>query len=212
MNLCPTIKLCSFTVWILIIDMVMFAISCSLYGIVNTEFLAPNSQALNLLGWKDAEKMKNHAQIWRFITPVFLHASFVHLALNLISTAVIGSGLENGLGAWKLCSLYFVSSIGGVLFSSVFNPLAYSVGASTAIFGLIGYYIAYLCIEWTRLSETNPMQRFTLLIFILLILMFNISIGITEANVDNLGHLGGLLVGILMGFAIAENDERHNRN
>ena len=42
--------------------------------------------------------------------------------------------------------------------------------------------------------------------------MFNISIGITESNVDNLGHLGGLLVGILMGFAIAENDERRDRN
>lgn len=56
------------------------------------------------------------------------------------------------------------------------------------------------------------MQRFTLLIFILLILMFNVTIGITEANVDNLGHLGGLIVGIIMGFAIAENDERTDRN
>jgi hypothetical protein len=55
---------------------------------------------------------------------------------------VIGSGLENGLGSWKLCTLYFVSSFGGVLFSCVFNPLAYSVGASTAIFGLIGYYVS----------------------------------------------------------------------
>lgn len=56
------------------------------------------------------------------------------------------------------------------------------------------------------------MQRFTLIIFILLILLFNFQIGITEANVDNLGHLGGLIVGIIMGFAIAENDERRDRN
>lgn len=56
------------------------------------------------------------------------------------------------------------------------------------------------------------MQRFTLIIFILLILLFNFQIGITEANVDNLGHLGGLIVGIIMGFAIAENDERRSRN
>ncbi len=56
------------------------------------------------------------------------------------------------------------------------------------------------------------MQRFTLIIFILIILLFNVSIGITEANVDNLGHLGGLIVGIIMGFAIAENDERRDRN
>ena len=71
-----------------------------------------------------------------------MHASFAHLCLNLLSTIVIGSGLENGLGSWKLCTLYFVSSFGGVLFSCVFNPLAYSVGASTAIFGLIGYYVS----------------------------------------------------------------------
>jgi len=55
------------------------------------------------------------------------------------------------------------------------------------------------------------MQRFTLIIFILLILLFNIQIGITEANVDNLGHLGGLIGGLMMGFAIAENDERRER-
>jgi hypothetical protein len=42
--------------------------------------------------------------------------------------------------------------------------------------------------------------------------LFNFQIGITEANVDNLGHLGGLIVGIIMGFAIAENDDRRDRN
>ena len=136
----------------------------------------------------------------------------MHLTLNLISTIVIGSGLENGLGCWKLASLYFTSSFGGILFSCVFNPMAFSVGASTAIFGLIGYYIAYLCIEWNRLGESNQMQRFTLIIFILIILLFNIQIGVTEANVDNIGHLGGLIVGIIMGFAISENDDRRDRN
>ena len=120
----------------------MFIISLWLFKIVNTEFLAPNPKALDTLGWKDARKIKKHTQIWRFITPVFLHASFVHLCLNLLSTIVIGSGLENGLGSWKLATLYFVSSFGGVLFSCVFNPLSYSVGASTAIFGMIGYYVS----------------------------------------------------------------------
>jgi len=150
--------------------------------------------------------------VWRFLTPTLLHASLVHLILDLLSTVVIGSGLENGLGSWKLMTLYFVSSFGGIIFSCVFNPMSYSVGASTAIFGLIGYYVAYLCIEWSRLGESNPMQRFTLIIFILTILLFNIQIGISEANVDNIGHLGGLIVGIIMGFAIAENDDRRERS
>lgn len=126
----------------MIVDIIMFIIAIWIYHIVNTEFLAPNPKALDTLGWKDAHKIKKRGQVWRFITPVFLHASFAHLCLNLLSTIVIGSGLENGLGSWKLCTLYFVSSFGGVLFSCVFNPLAYSVGASTAIFGLIGYYVS----------------------------------------------------------------------
>lgn len=66
----------------------------------------------------------------------------MHLCLNLLSTLVIGSGLENGLGFWRLFALYFFSAFGGILFSCVFNPLSYSVGASTAIFGLIGYYVS----------------------------------------------------------------------
>ena len=122
----------------------MYIVSLWLYTMVNTEFLAPNPRALDKLGWKDARKIKKRNQVWRFITPVFLHASFMHLALNLLSTIVIGSGLENGLGFWKLVTLYFFSGFGGILFSCTFNPLAYSVGASTAIFGLIGYYVSKL--------------------------------------------------------------------
>mmetsp|Transcript_16047 Transcript_16047/g.24907 ORF Transcript_16047/g.24907 Transcript_16047/m.24907 type:complete len:158 (-) Transcript_16047:325-798(-) len=157
MNMCPTLRCCSFTVFIIMVDVIMFVISLWLYRMQNTEFLAPNPKALATLGWKDARKIKKRGQVWRFITPVFLHASFVHLTLNLLSTTVIGSGLENGLGVWKLFALYFISSFGGVLFSCVFQPMRFSVGASTAIFGLIGYYIAYLCIEWNRLGESNPM-------------------------------------------------------
>ena len=48
--------------------------------------------------------------------------------------------------------------------------------------------------------------------FIVLILMFNIQIGVTESNVDNLGHLGGLITGVIMGFAISENDERRDNS
>ena len=126
------------------INIIMFSIALWLYPMVNTEFLAPNPHALDKLGWKDARKIKKRNQIWRFITPIFLHASFMHLVLNLISTLVIGSGLENGLGFWKLFSLYFISGFGAILFSCVFNPLSYSVGASNAIFGLIGYYVSRL--------------------------------------------------------------------
>ena len=57
-NLCPTLRCCTFTVLIVFIDIIMFAISLWLYKMVNTEFLAPNPRALDKLGWKDARKIK----------------------------------------------------------------------------------------------------------------------------------------------------------
>lgn len=143
-NLCPTLRFCSFTTLIVMVNIIMYIISLCLYHIINTEFLAPNTRALDTLGWKDSKKIKVHNQVWRFITPTFLHASFMHIALNTISILVIGSGLENGLGAVKLLFLYFVSSFGAILFSCVVNTNSHSVGASTAIFGLIGYYVSVI--------------------------------------------------------------------
>ena len=57
-NLCPTLRCCTFTVLIVFVDIIMFAISLWLYKMVNTEFLAPNPKALDKLGWKDARKIK----------------------------------------------------------------------------------------------------------------------------------------------------------
>lgn len=58
MNLCPTLRCCTFTVIIVVIDIIMYSISLWMYKIVNTEFLAPNPKALDSLGWKDARKIK----------------------------------------------------------------------------------------------------------------------------------------------------------
>lgn len=58
LNLCPTVRCCTFTVFIIFIDIIMFLISIWIYRIINTELLAPNPRALDLLGWKDARKIK----------------------------------------------------------------------------------------------------------------------------------------------------------
>lgn len=104
---------------------------------------------------------------------MFLHASFMHLTMNVLSTAIIGSGLERGLGWGRLLFLYVMSGFGAILFSCTVSPGTHSVGASTAIFGMIGYYVAYLIINWTALSARNPMQPCFLIIFVVIIVMFN---------------------------------------
>ena len=99
-------------------------------------------------------------------------------------------------------SLYMISSIGGVLFSSVLSPSDNSVGASTAIFGMIGYYIGFMFINWDTLGENNPAKRMSLGIFTVIILIINIEIGTAVPSVDWMGHLGGMLVGLIMAFCL----------
>lgn len=207
-NLCPKMRCCSFTAMIVIVNMIVYFISLTVDGVVNSQFLAPNPQALERMGWQDAAKIKS-GQIWRLITPVFLHASFVHIMLNSFSTLVIGSGLENGLGAKQVATVYFLSAFGGILFSCIFSPERKSVGASTGIFGLIGFYIAYLYTDWDRIgANQNRTQQCALIMFTALILLFNIQISAMNPQIDSLGHLGGLIVGIIMGFVISENNKR----
>jgi membrane associated rhomboid family serine protease len=60
----------------------------------------------------------------------------------------MGAGIEYGIGFWYMVFLYIITGFGGNLLSSVVSPAAYGVGASTAVFGLVGYYIAYIFTNW----------------------------------------------------------------
>ena len=90
--------------------------------------------------------------MWRFVTPIVLHANLNHLLGNLISQIIIGAPLEQSIGFVKFLVFYFVCGIGGVLFSALCSN-AISCGASTAIYGLIGSYIAFLIVNWNFLKD-----------------------------------------------------------
>jgi rhomboid protease GluP len=171
--LCPALTLRSFTAAIVIIDIIIFVISLCLKGVSNSDFLAPQQEALDMMGAKISVKMQRDLQIWRFITPVFLHANFMHILFNSVSTLIIGSGLETTLGSSKLAFVYFTSGVGGIAFSCVTNPIPSSVGASTAIAGLIGYYASYLFLNWQKLGREDPARRCNLLMFTIFILLIN---------------------------------------
>jgi rhomboid protease GluP len=134
----------SFTLMIVVVDVIVFIVSLLMAKMSTTDFLAPSPDVLDKLGQKDSIKMQKYFQVWRFITPVFLHASFMHIFMNSISTLMIGSGIEASLKFKRTMILYFVSGFGGILFSCVVNPSANAVGASTAIYGMLGYYVSKL--------------------------------------------------------------------
>ena len=135
-------------------------------------------------------------QVWRLITPAFLHGSLLHLASNLYALYVLGLQLEGIYGHRRFLLLFFIAAFGGNVLSFVLTPAA-SLGASTAIFGLLAAEIIFVVQNKRFLGGRSRGLLFNL-IFILLL---NLSIGFNPAlNIDYFGHLGGLIAGGLFAF------------
>tara|TARA_B110000285_G_C14958298_1_gene530324 strand:- start:129 stop:629 length:501 start_codon:yes stop_codon:yes gene_type:complete len=163
-------------------------------------------------GWKDSKKIVNHLEIWRLLTPTFLHGNAYHIIANVVSQLFLGNGIEYGLGMKRFIGLYSLTGFGGMLLSSIMKPESFAIGASTSVFGLVGFYISYLFTNWSFMGRERPGQRGYLFIFTFLICLVNLNIGpMANGNVDNYGHYGGLITGLLLGLALAENYDREAR-
>lgn len=137
---------------------------------------------------------------WRLLTSVFLHASFWHIGLNMLALWMIGRSLEPLLGHTRFVVLYLLSGIGGSVGVALLAPGTWVVGASGAVFGLLG---ALLVIG--RHIGAN-------ITGILIVLGINLVIGFLPGyNIAWQAHLGGLLVGALIGLIFARTRTRAAR-
>jgi rhomboid protease GluP len=135
---------------------------------------------------------------WRLLSSMFLHSGFVHLAVNMISLYFLGSFVEEAFGRGRFLALYLLSGISGglaYLYFGAFNAAA--VGASGAIFGLLGGVLGYSLRRGT-FSWQNPLIR-----QLLILLALNLYIGFSVPNISNTAHLGGLAGGAVFGWLVA---------
>ena len=107
--------------------------------------------------------------------------------------------LESIVKQIKMFFIWVVGGMGGILFSSLCDNNA-SVGASTSLMAGLGAFLGFLIINWKAL-ESNKTARCILLVIILFVAIMQILFGFSSKNVDNYGHLGGILVGIFLGMA-----------
>lgn len=129
-----------------------------------------------------------YGEYFRLITSMFLHLNFMHIAFNMLALWQVGLVLENRLGRYKFAVIYFLSGISGGLLSVYMNePMAFSVGASGAVFGLFGAFVA---INRRLKLDANGM---------LVMIAINLGIGFVIPNIDWHGHVGGLVAGFLLG-------------
>ena len=133
-------------------------------------------------------------QFWRLITPVFLHGSIMHLALNMYALFAFGPNLERHYGHGRFAALYLLSGFTGNVFSFIVSP-AYSLGSSTAIFGLLGAEGVFLY-QNRRLFPGMAQRALTQLVMVAVI---NLVIGM-RPGIDNAGHIGGLIGGTLFAW------------
>jgi rhomboid protease GluP len=153
------------------------------------------SKVLITYGAKDNDLMIQ-GQYWRFITPIFLHANLLHVGLNMLNFFVLGIFLERLVGHLRFLLIYLLTGVISIIASFYFMPQEISVGASGAIFGLVGAYSVFV-LTHRRAFRNNG---YPALLWLVLIIGVNLSIGLFIPNVDNYAHLGGLLSGCLLGW------------
>jgi membrane associated rhomboid family serine protease len=139
-------------------------------------------------------------QYWRILTGAALHAGIVHLAFNSYALYVLGKLIETLSNRAHLAIVFLLSAIGGGILSLIFIPDIPSVGASGGIVGFLGYLTVY-GFKRRKLLPDGFLKN----------MLFNVGfiafVGIfVMPNVDNFGHLGGLLVGVVYGLIQIPSD------
>jgi membrane associated rhomboid family serine protease len=138
---------------------------------------------------------------WLLITAGFLHGSIIHLLFNVYILWVIGSQLESTVGKVNFVIIYFVSLLGGSLASNWFSPFgSYSIGASGAIFGLMGSMLI------VGRKRNLDISQITTLVAI------NVVIGFVLSGIDWRAHLGGLATGAFITWVLINATSLKEKN
>jgi rhomboid protease GluP len=145
------------------------------------------------LGVKD-NNLIMQGQVWRLLTPMFLHGSILHIGFNMYALFYIGPMLERFYGRRRYLGLYVLSGFAGNVISFMFSPYQ-SLGSSTSIFGLLG--AEGVLIYQNREIFGNIARR--ALSQVVIIAVINLIIGLTP-GIDNWGHIGGLIGGTLFAW------------
>lgn len=169
-------------------------IAINIFMYIITAFLSQNIfdsdiNVLIKLGAKYNELISK-GEYYRFITSMFLHGGLLHVALNMYSLYSIGPLIERVYGKAKYIIIYFISGITASIFSYLFSD-SVSIGASGAIFGLLGTTLVF-AIRLRKAVGKN------FLISIASVIAINLYIGFSLPNIDNYAHLGGLIGGVIM--------------
>jgi len=146
-------------------------------------------------------------QWWRLLTCVFIHGGLLHIAFNMWCLWDLGRLAESIYGHWSFAAVYLITGLAASLASLIWNPVVLSVGASGAIFGIAGALIASFYLgEFSLPRAAMAGTLRSLAVFV----GYNLFFGAVIARTDNAAHIGGLLMGLLLGALIARVAPGHD--
>ena len=184
---------------------IIIAFNIIMYGLLQLVAMKTGTayeQQLEPFGAK-VNNLIMEGQYWRFFAPMFLHADIVHLAVNCYSIYIIGSQVEKIFGRGRFLAIYFVSGFIGAVASFAFS-LNSSVGASGAIFGLVGAMLYFSLRRPALLKSSYGANLITMLVI-------NLAYGFMNKRIDNHAHIGGFVGGFLTSAAVYSYKETNGK-
>ena len=167
-----------------------------------------NPSAQDLVRWgANFGPLTVSGQWWRLLTCVFIHGSLLHIAFNMWCLWDLGRLAESIYGHWTFAAVYLIAGLASSLGSVIWNPIVLSVGASGAIFGIAGALIASFYLG--EFTLPRPVIAGTLRSVVVFV-GYNLFFGAVVARTDNAAHIGGLLMGLLLGALIARVAPAHD--
>lgn len=181
----------------------MFIISL----LLGTENMDPSTCSLYTLGAKVitiqfTPDIVRKGHLHRLFIPALLHGGYFHILVNLFFQLRAGFLMEKYYTTQKFAVIYIACAFGGSLLSACAQVYRVSVGASTALFGILGLYGCYFIYNWFSLG---PGRNLNFLIYIFMVVT-SFSISAAASNVDLAGHAGGFVTGVLIGLALLPDE------
>lgn len=157
-----------------------------------------NEATLMAFGVKSNAEI-NQGEIWRLVTPIFIHIGILHLFFNSYALWIVGSQVEKLYGSERFLLLYVLTGTAGVLGSYFYHPHAISAGASGAIFGLFGVLVAF-GIRYRK--SIPPFFKRAVGTGVLPVIVINLIIGFSFPAIDNSAHIAGLIAGAVLALLV----------
>ena len=184
----------SVSVLLLTANALLMLVTVALDGNGLQALWSPQGKTLWILGGKWGESIFHGGEWWRLVLANYLHGGILHLVFNSMALATLGPLIEEAFGARRLFVLYTVSGIGGFLASAWFRPEQLSIGASGAIYGLLGFAVVYG--RWRAGAGARALADQLTQWLLYGLMMFFIP------GIDSIAHVGGLVPGALLGLVM----------